>query len=117
MSIFDQFDNLPKDLQKRKVSLEFSEYEYVQEEKELDEKPKKSFWFFYSVVLGIFLVLVAQLLNLQISQGSFNRYLAEGNRIRERKIPAPRGIIYDKKSFPLVGNDASFSLEVYPLDI
>lgn len=117
MSIFDQFDNLAKDLRKRKVSLEFSEYEYSQSKEELDEKPKKSFWFFYSVVLGVFVVLVAQLLNLQISQGSFNRYLAEGNRIRERKIPAPRGIIYDKRGKALLGNDASFSLEVYPLDI
>ena len=117
MSIFDQFDNLSKDLRKRKVQLDASEYEYSQSTEELDEKPKKSFWVFYSMVLGVFVILVTQLLNLQISQGSFNRYLAEGNRIRERKIPAPRGIIYDKKGIALLGNDASFSLEVYPLDI
>ncbi len=117
MSIFDQFDKLSKDLRKRKVNIESSEYEYSQSTEELDEKPKKSFWFFYSGVLGVFAILVVQLLNLQISQGSFNRYLAEGNRIRERKVPAPRGIIYDKKGTPLLGNDASFSLEVYPLDI
>ena len=116
MSIFDQFDEsfLPGDRRKRGVKAEFEDYKT---QEEFATKSQRSLWFFYLLSVGVMLVLISQLLNLQITHGSFNRYLAEGNRIRQREIPAPRGIIYDREGNPLVTNDVSFSLEVYPLDL
>ena len=58
-----------------------------------------------------------QLLRLQIAEGSFNRNLAEGNRIRIREIEAPRGLIYDSNGTILAKNKPSFNLEIYPLDL
>jgi len=118
MSIFDQFDGrfLQGDRRHRKVKTEQGDYEPAEEE-QLDLKPKRPIWIFWALTLIVIGILIAQLLNLQISQGSFNRYLAEGNRIRSREIPAPRGLIYDSRGNLLVNNDASFSLEIYPLDL
>ena len=118
MSIFDQFDErfLQGDRRHRKVKTEQEDYEPAEKE-QLDLKPKRPIWIFWALTLIILGILIAQLLNLQISQGSFNRFLAEGNRIRSRGIPAPRGLIYDSKGNLLVNNDASFSLEIYPLDL
>ena len=118
MSIFDQFDDkfLQGDRRRRKVNVEQEEYK-PPEENQLEIKPKRPIWIFLALTLMVMGGLIGQLLNLQISQGSFNRYLAEGNRIRSREIPAPRGLIYDKGGNLLVNNDASFSLKIYPLDL
>ncbi|MDO8686614.1 MAG: penicillin-binding protein 2 [Candidatus Berkelbacteria bacterium] len=122
MSVFDQFSDglLPGDKKTRRINPDNSEYitefEYSQNQ-ELETKPQKPFWIFYTITLVVMGILLAQLLNLQISQGAFNKYLAEGNRIRQRIIPAPRGIIFDRNGTSLITNDASFSLEVYPLDL
>lgn len=118
MSVFDQFEKkLPGDRQKRQVDLDKAIYgEYLPQEEILAALPR-SFWGFYAIILAVFLILISQLINLQISRGSFHRYLAEGNRTRQREIPAPRGLIYDQKGKQLVTNDASFALELYPLDL
>lgn len=122
MSIFDQYENfLPGDRKHRKIDLDSYDYEKLKEEgsglDEKEEKPPKKLWIFIFLVLVVTGVLVGQLLRLQISQGSFNLSLAEGNRKRVREILAPRGIIYDSKNIALVGSDASYNLEIYPLDL
>lgn len=119
MSIFDQYTNLlPGDNKKRQLKFEYSEYQYFNsDEKDINDKIQRSYLPFYFIAIIVLGLLVAQLLNLQISQGSFNRILAEGNRVRQRQITAPRGIIYDSKNTSLVNNDASYCLEIYPLDL
>lgn len=62
-------------------------------------------------------VLLFQLFNLQIMQGSDLKALAEGNRLRIQTIIAPRGYIVDRTGEQLARNTASFSLVVTPADV
>ncbi len=122
MSIFDLFDNksLPGDKSKRILKEHTLEYEHFKSDAEGGEIFKKepgSIWGAYLIALIIFGTLFAQLLRLQIAQGSFNLSLAEGNRIRVRDVAAPRGLITDAKGKVLAQNAASYSLEIYPLDL
>lgn len=66
------------------------------------------------LIVGVF---AFRLNNLQITQGSENRYLAEGNRIRRQITVAPRGAILDKKGISLVANEPGYSLELVPSDL
>jgi penicillin-binding protein 2 len=118
MSIFDKYDqNLPGDNYARRVKLDQDEYELFPAEEEIFTRQERSFTVFYVAILIVFFVLSYRLLNLQITHGSFNKFLAEGNRIRTRSVPAPRGIIYDNTGKALVINNGSFSLQVYPVDL
>lgn len=119
MSIFDQYENfLPGDKKHRKIKFKYAEYQYFSEkENDLNEKARTIFWPFYLVGLIVFLALVTQLVNLQITQGSWNKVLAKGNRIQSQHVSAPRGIIYDNKGKSLVLNDASYYLSIYPLNL
>lgn len=121
MSIFDLYDdqNLPGDKSRRNLREDVLEYEHFNKDAtggEIFQEKKKSLWLPYLFCFLVFGVLLAQLLRLQIAQGSFNRDLAEGNRIRIREISAPRGLVYDSQGTILAKNKASFNLEVYPLD-
>jgi penicillin-binding protein 2 len=73
------------------------------------------------MVVVFFGVLIAVLLGrgawLQVFHGSSMRDAAEQNRIRIYTTPAPRGIIYDRTSKPLVENVAEFTLGVIPKDL
>ncbi|MBI2616533.1 penicillin-binding protein 2 [Candidatus Gottesmanbacteria bacterium] len=55
-----------------------------------------------------FLILFFRLIFLTLLEGHKFRGLSEGNRIREVKITAPRGIIYDRNNIPLVRNIPEF---------
>ena len=97
------------------------EHEYVSETDgkdilEEDEK-KPSFSTFYVICSIVAVVFLFRLLDLQVAQGAKFQYLAEGNRIRSRDVPAPRGIIYDRNGKMLAKNAASFNLELYPADL
>lgn len=59
-------------------------------------------------------VLLGQLFYLQITKGRQNLVLANGNRIRQTTIHAPRGAIYDRNKQVLARNLASFDLVVNP---
>lgn len=59
------------------------------------------FWFFLIIFFGI---LLARLFELTIIEGTKNREFADGQRIRLRKISAPRGEIFDRNGKPLVRN-------------
>ncbi len=62
------------------------------------------------VVVFLFLALLAGLARVQLFEGSYYRALADGNRVRQIPIHAPRGIIYDRNGVPLVANLPSFRL-------
>lgn len=93
--------------------------EYVPQPEGLQELSveTKSLRFSPQLVAGLFLllgILVVRLVNLQVVQGARNRFLAEGNRIRSREVPAPRGAILGQRGETLVGNSPAFALEIYP---
>ena len=122
MSIFDLYHEKPLkgDKNHRHVKNEVLEYEHFKKDAGGDEifnKNPKTLLIPYLICCVVLSILVGQLLRLQISQGSFNRTLAEGNRIRSREIIPPRGLIYDSQGEILAKNKASYDLEIYPLDL
>jgi penicillin-binding protein 2 len=64
-----------------------------------------------------FAILAVQLFRLQLVEGSNYRVLAEGNRLRERLVLAPRGFIKDRYGSILTQNTVSFTLVAVPLDL
>jgi penicillin-binding protein 2 len=66
---------------------------------------------FYITVI-IFFVFLFRLFQLQILDGNKYRELSEGNRLKIVKIPAVRGILYDRKGTPLVKNIPYFSVSL-----
>ncbi len=62
----------------------------------------------------VLVVLLAQLFKLQIVNGSRYAGLAEGNRLREQVVYAPRGQILDRHGAVLAANVASFQLVAFP---
>lgn len=62
------------------------------------------------ISLAGFLLLLATLVRIQLFEGAYYRDLANGNRLREVPIHAPRGIIYDRNDIPLVINLPAFRL-------
>jgi penicillin-binding protein 2 len=61
--------------------------------------------------------LTARLFYLQITNGVEYRALAEQNRTALQSVPAPRGLIFDRKGRPLVTNAAMYSVKVRAADI
>ncbi|MFA5353513.1 MAG: penicillin-binding protein 2 [Thermodesulfovibrionales bacterium] len=64
------------------------------------------------LVIGIFLILVFRLWQLQVLNGDEYKALSEDNRMRILKTPAPRGIILDRNGVPLVKNIPSFKASI-----
>jgi penicillin-binding protein 2 len=60
----------------------------------------------------IFFIFLFRLFQLQILDGNKYRELSEGNRLKIVKIPAVRGILYDRKGTPLVKNIPYFSVSL-----
>ncbi len=81
------------------------------------ERPAESLQWLRVVIIICAGLLLIKLFNLQIVNGNRLRQTAEGNRIRNQIIPAPRGLIYDRNNELLAGNEASFNLIVTPLDL
>lgn len=63
---------------------------------------------YMGLIFFIFFIVVIRLFHLQIIKGEVYNKLSEQNRVRTIKIPAPRGIIYDRNGIPLVENIPSF---------
>jgi len=61
-------------------------------------------WFFRGLIVLASFVVLARLAELQIIKGEYYRDLAEGNRLREIRLPAPRGKILARSGQVLVGN-------------
>ncbi len=66
-----------------------------------------------AIVASVF-VLSGRMFALQIVEGKRNLGLADGNRIRQQIVRAPRGIIYDRSRSVLVQNQANFDITVIP---
>lgn len=83
------------------------------QESDFGESPKRPWqlFLFPAIMVIGFLLLFGRLTLLQVVQGSRNRDLAEGNRIKVEVIPAPRGIIFDRAGRPLVRNVPVFRRE------
>lgn len=65
---------------------------------------KLRFFPFFLLLVLAFLGLWLKLFWLQIVKGEENKELTEGNRIKIVKVPAPRGVIYDRQGQILVRN-------------
>lgn len=65
-------------------------------------------------ILLVAVVLITQLFKIQVVNGQWNLNLAEGNRLHQKIIRAPRGIMYDRNHQLLARNLASFDLVATP---
>ncbi|MBI4684558.1 MAG: penicillin-binding protein 2 [Nitrospirae bacterium] len=65
-------------------------------------------------IAGLFALFVIRLWQLQVLQGDEYKKESEGNMLRIIKIPAPRGIIYDRTGAPLVKNSPYFNASLMP---
>ena len=113
MSIFENFQKLGK------IKHDNSDYEYqsFNDEDEEDEKVDLHLTW-YIVPLIVFIAIFSyQLFKLQIVSGAQNQVLAQGNRLREEELPAPRGLILDDKGESLVTNIPQYNLEINPLNL
>lgn len=90
-----------------------SEYEKVMKEKGLPDKYRWCKW----VLVVTMIVLSVRLWHLQIMQGNEMRKQSEMNRIRIKKVLAPRGIMFDKMGRILADTRPSFNLYITPEDI
>jgi penicillin-binding protein 2 len=70
--------------------------------------------FFRIVTVVVFLVLLGQLWRLQIIEGPRFRAQADENRVRERVLEPPRGVIYDRHGEQLAANVPSFTVAIVP---
>lgn len=68
-------------------------------------------------VAAAFFALLVRLWYLQVKEGEYYRKLAESNRIRTVKSPAPRGVIYDRTGVRLADNRPGFDLYLVSEDV
>ena len=72
---------------------------------------------FLYILLGIaFLGLLSRLAFLQVMQGERYTFLSENNRIRIKRVPGTRGMIFDRQGQLLVDSRPSFDLIFVPED-
>ncbi|MGE5557849.1 MAG: penicillin-binding protein 2 [Bacillota bacterium] len=69
------------------------------------------------LVLCIFVVLIARLWLLQVISGPENYAQASSNSQRRIPLPAPRGLILDRKGKILVSSRLSYIVQVVPKDL
>ena len=70
----------------------------------------------YGVLIIVFLALTARLTFLQIIQGERYTFLSENNRIRIKRIPGTRGMVFDHQGQLLIDSRPSFDLLFVPED-
>jgi len=80
-------------------------------------KPKNKIAFTIVVMAGLFFILMSRIWFLQVVRGEEYRSLSEGNRIRLKRLKAPRGLILDRNHRVLVQNRPSFTLSIVPEDV
>lgn len=68
------------------------------------------------IIAGVFLVIVAQLVNLQLFSGKY-KSLALSNAVYPKVKYPDRGIIYDRKGKAILNNTIMYDLEVTPSQI
>ncbi|GAB4093833.1 penicillin-binding protein 2 [Flaviaesturariibacter terrae] len=65
------------------------------------------------IFLGVFLLIIAQLLNLQVFSTKYNE-LALQNAVFRKVVYPPRGIIFDRKNRAILNNTLMYDLMVVP---
>jgi penicillin-binding protein 2 len=70
----------------------------------------------YALLFIAFVGLAARLVHLQIFQGERYTFLSENNRIRIKRVPGTRGMIFDRHGQLLVDSRPSFDLIFVPED-
>jgi penicillin-binding protein 2 len=70
----------------------------------------------YLVLAVAFLTLISRLVFLQLVQGERYTFLSENNRIRIKRVPGTRGMIFDRQGQLLVDSRPSFDLIFVPED-
>jgi len=70
----------------------------------------------YVILAFIFLGLVSRLVFLQIIHGERYTFLSENNRIRIKRVPGTRGMMFDRQGQLLVDSRPSFDLIFVPED-
>lgn len=70
----------------------------------------------YVILALAFLTLISRLVFLQIIQGERYTFLSENNRIRIKRVPGTRGMIFDRQGQLLVDSRPSFDLIFVPED-
>lgn len=65
----------------------------------------------------LFGVLGGRLWQLQVVHGPAYLAESEDNRLRDLRVPAPRGVLYDRKGRPLVTSRAAFTVSILPMEI
>lgn len=65
------------------------------------------------IFLGLFLIIIVQLFNLQVIQGKYKVLAMENAVFAKVKYP-DRGIIYDRKNRPILNNTIMYDLVVVP---
>jgi len=79
--------------------------------------PRDKFkWCTYILIVTL-AVLLIRLWDLQIMKGNEMKRLSEQNRIRVKKVIAPRGIMYDRNGKVLADTRPSFNIYITPEDI
>lgn len=66
--------------------------------------------------LGVFLLIIAQLFNLQVVSSKYQK-LAQENAVFRKVIYPPRGIVYDRKNKAIVNNTLMYDLMVTPSEV
>jgi len=82
-----------------------------------EEIPSNKYKWCNLVLVITMTVLIIRLWDLQIMRGPEMRQLSEQNRIRVKKIVAPRGIIYDRTGKIIADTRPSFNVYIVPEDI
>ncbi|MBI2088588.1 MAG: penicillin-binding protein 2 [Deltaproteobacteria bacterium] len=83
---------------------------------EVDPQMRSRVNLLIALVSVVFLFLIGRLLFLQVIEGDRYTYLSENNRIRIKKIPGARGMVFDRNGALLVDNRPSFDLLFVPED-
>jgi penicillin-binding protein 2 len=89
---------------------------YLVQKPDRDRRPLR-FVTFGIVTILVFGLLTARLAYLQISREQTFAAQAEAQRTVDVPIPAPRGLIYDRRGRPLVSNVASWTVKIRPSDL
>ena len=89
---------------------------YLGSRPQRDRRPLRFLAFGVATVL-VFSLLTTRLAYLQLTNGATYAAQAQANRTVEEPIPATRGLVYDSKGRPLIGNVASFSIKIIPADL
>ncbi len=70
-----------------------------------------------AVVLAMLAVLVAKLVNLQVTRHEYYSARSDGNRLHVQYVPPKRGLILDRDGVPLAENLPVYNLTIVPEEV